>query len=184
MRHGVETTLPCRGAAVGGLGRLAGGRGAWVLLVLLASLVCLNAPSAGAVQPDEMLSDPVLESRARALSAELRCVVCQNQSIDDSDAPLAHDLRVLVRERLQAGDSDEEVKAYLVDRYGTFVLLSPPVARNTFLLWTLPFVILLIGLWLGWRAVRSARRSTESEKQVPGLSDDEQKRLADMLDDR
>lgn len=150
---------------------------------VFALLVAIHTIPAGAVTPDEMLSDPVLEARARALSAELRCVVCQNQSIDDSDAPLAHDLRLLVRERLLAGDSDAEVKAYLVERYGTFVLLSPPLARNTVLLWLLPLTVLLLGLWLGWRAVRSARKSVnEAQQDDAALSNEEQKRLAEMLD--
>ena len=100
-----------------------------------------------AVEPSEMLRDPVLEKRARHISKDIRCVVCQNQSIDDSDAPLARDLRVLVRERLVAGDSDMEVVDYLVSRYGDFVLLRPPVKAVTFFLWLGPVIFVLIGLF-------------------------------------
>src|SRR6266851_4497020 len=98
---------------------------------LLVALTLLAAPHAFAVQPDEVLSDPTLEARARALSKELRCMVCQNQSIDDSDAPLAGDLRVLVRERLKAGDGDQQVLDFLVARYGEFVLLKPRFTSHT-----------------------------------------------------
>lgn len=105
----------------------------------------LNATPAFAVQPDEILTDPALEHRARALSSELRCVVCQNQSIDDSDAPLARDLRLILRERLKAGDSDEAAKAYLVARYGDFVLLRPPFNPTTLFLWLGPFLVLAAG---------------------------------------
>ena len=100
---------------------------------------------ASRVQPDEVLPDPTLEARARALSKELRCMVCQNQSIDDSDAPLARDLRVLVRERLQAGDSDQQVIDFLVARYGEFVLLKPRFSWHTALLWLAPPALLLVG---------------------------------------
>src|SRR5208337_3564968 len=120
-----------------------------LVLFFLAMLTLLaSAPRALAVQPDEILSDPALETRARALSKELRCMVCQNQSIDDSDAPLAHDLRVLVRDRLKAGDSDAQVLDYLVARYGEFVLLKPPLSWHTAALWGLPPVTLLIGALL------------------------------------
>src|SRR3954470_16615115 len=102
------------------------------------------AAPAFAVHPDEILKDPVLEARARTLSQELRCMVCQNQSIDDSDAPLARDLRVLVRERLTAGDSDGQVIDFLVARYGEFVLLKPRVSAHTLLLWLAPFAVLVI----------------------------------------
>jgi cytochrome c-type biogenesis protein CcmH len=95
-----------------------------------------------AVEPDEILSDPKLESRARAISAELRCLVCQNQSIDDSNAPLARDLRLLVRERVKAGDSDQQVMQFVVDRYGKFVLLKPPLDAQTLLLWLTPLLVL------------------------------------------
>ena len=101
---------------------------------------------AGAVQPDEVLPDPRLEARARSISGELRCLVCQNQSIDDSDAPLARDLRVLVRERLKAGDSNAEVENYVVRRYGEFVLLRPVMAPHTMLLWFGPLLVLAAGV--------------------------------------
>ncbi len=116
---------------------------ATLLGVVLALM--LAAGPALAVPPDEILKDPALEARARALSAELRCMVCQNQSIDDSDAPLAKDLRLLVRERLAAGETDGEVKAFLVARYGDFVLLRPPLEWRTALLWSAPFLVLLAG---------------------------------------
>jgi cytochrome c-type biogenesis protein CcmH len=106
-----------------------------------------------------MLADPTLEARARALSAELRCMVCQNQSIDDSDAPLAADIRVLLRERIEAGDTDEQVMDFLVARYGEFVLLKPRLNAHTALLWITPFAVLLIGggiAALGWRRRKAA----------------------------
>lgn len=115
-----------------------GGAAMLVAGILAAPLVTLAA------EPDEMLADPVLEARAGALSKELRCVVCQNQSIDDSAAPLARDMRLLVRERLTAGDSDAQVKAYLVHRYGNFVLLRPPMQADTLLLWFGPILILIV----------------------------------------
>src|ERR1700741_26261 len=105
-----------------------------VLVLALLAILSFAAP-ARAVLPSEQLADPVLESRARAISQDLRCVVCQNQTIDDSDATLAHDLRVIVRERLEAGDSDAQVKAYIVGRYGAYVLLKPPLEPATLLLW-------------------------------------------------
>src|SRR5579884_2717033 len=111
----------------------------------LALLVVLAVSSvAWAVEPDEMLTDPGLEARARAISKELRCMVCQNESIDDSQAPLAHDLRVLVRERLKAGDSDAQVMNFLVARYGEFVLLKPPLSWHTLALWGTPPGVLLV----------------------------------------
>jgi cytochrome c-type biogenesis protein CcmH len=112
------------------------------VIVLILSLI---AGPVLAVQPDEVLKDPVVERRARDISAGLRCLVCQNQSIDDSDAPLAKDLRVIVRERLQAGDTDEDVRGFVVARYGDFVLLKPPFTTTTLLLWGGPFGTLLIG---------------------------------------
>ncbi len=115
----------------------------WFAVIVLA--LTLAAPCLLAVQPDEILSDPVLEARARVLSKELRCMVCQNQSIDDSDAPLARDLRLLVRERLQAGDSDRQVIDFLVARYGEFVLLKPRFSLRTALLWLGPAIFLVIG---------------------------------------
>lgn len=111
---------------------------------LLFAMFALARP-AFAVLPSEQLADPKLEARARAISQELRCVVCQNQTIDDSDAPLAHDLRVIVRERLKAGESDTQVKAYVVQRYGSFVLLKPPLEPVTIFLWFGPLFVLLAG---------------------------------------
>lgn len=111
--------------------------------LLLASLFV--ASTAGAVLPDEQLADPALEARARAISKQLRCVVCQNQSIDDSDAPLARDLRVIVREQLSAGKSDEQTMDFVVDRYGHFVLLKPPFEPATWALWLAPLFVLLAG---------------------------------------
>lgn len=112
--------------------------------IFLAFLFVFSA-QAFAVQPDEVLNDPALEARARALSHQLRCMVCQNQSIDDSDAPLARDLRVLVRERLKAGDSDSQIRDFLVARYGQFVLLEPEKNWRTALLWLAPLLVLLVG---------------------------------------
>jgi cytochrome c-type biogenesis protein CcmH len=130
-----------------------------------------------AVQPDEMLADPVLEGRARALSADLRCLVCQNQSIDDSNAPLARDLRILLRERLKAGDSDEQAVDFIVARYGDFVLLRPRFSAETWILWLGPFAILLIAsLYLYMR-----RRRSEDSAERP-LDRDEEKSLERVLD--
>jgi cytochrome c-type biogenesis protein CcmH len=144
---------------------------------LLAAVLILGAPlTAIAVQPDEVLSDPVLEARARAISAELRCMVCQNQSIDDSDAELARDLRVVVRERLQAGDTDGQVADFVVSRYGEFVLLKPRFNARNALLWSAPLLILVIGgLFLALR-----RRGTAGKPAEP-LSRTEEKRLKDIL---
>src|SRR3954468_2061814 len=116
------------------------------LALVLAFAMAIAAPTAFAVQPDEILSDPTLEARARVLSRELRCMVCQNQSIDDSDAPLARDLRLLVRERLQAGDSNGQVIDFLVARYGEFVLLKPRFSGYTALLWLTPPLLVGIGI--------------------------------------
>lgn len=141
--------------------------------------LCFNVLPSLAVNPDEVLSDPVLEERARALSVKLRCLVCQNQSIDDSDAPLAKDLRVLVRERLVAGDSDRAAIDYIVARYGEYVLLKPRFAAHTVLLWLSPFALLLIGI--ASIIIRQRRRP-----QIAGeaLSDEEEAALADILKDR
>jgi len=116
----------------------------WLFFIVV-MLTLVASPRVEAVQPDEVLADAALEGRARGLSKELRCMVCQNQSIDDSDAPLARDLRVLVRERLQAGDSDRQVIDFLVSRYGEFVLLKPRFSLHTALLWLGPLAVLLIG---------------------------------------
>ena len=147
---------------------------------LLLVLALLLATPALAVEPDEMLNDPVLEQRARALSAEIRCVVCQSESIDSSNAEIARELRVLVRERLVAGDSDRQVLDYLVARYGDFVLLRPPVKPSTWLLWFGPFAILLIGAVAVFVYFRRQRRAATTPPAA--LSRDEEARLARLLD--
>ncbi len=139
-------------------------------LAALALLFALSAPAV-AVQPDEMLPDPKQEQRARALSSELRCLVCQNQSIDDSDAQLARDLRLIVRERIKAGDSDSQIITFLVDRYGEFVLLKPRFGWHTLILWAGPFAILLIGGVVVWRqaqhkAAPVAEKPLSAEEQA------------------
>ncbi len=146
----------------------------------LAFLLALPAQtvSVGAVEPDEMLKDPVLEARARSISQILRCLVCQNQSIDDSNAGLARDLRILLRERLVAGDSDEAAIAYIVDRYGDFVLLRPPMKPTTYVLWFGPAVIFVLGL--AGLTVYFRRRKTAP---TAALSDAERQRIAALLDD-
>jgi cytochrome c-type biogenesis protein CcmH len=131
-----------------------------------------------AVQPDEVLQDPVLEARARALSEGLRCLVCQNQSIDDSDAPLAKDLRVLVRERLKAGDSDQEIIDFVVARYGEFVLLKPRFSPHTWLLWLATPVVLLVAL-VG--IVLAYRRRNAGAEGVKALSVNEKRRLKRLM---
>ena len=114
-------------------------------------LLLANTAAAFAVLPEEMLKDVALETRARSISQGLRCLVCQNQSIDDSDASLARDLRIIVRERLLAGDNDPQVVDFVVKRYGNYVLLKPPFQADTLLLWLLPFLLMLVGLFVAWR---------------------------------
>lgn len=143
-------------------------------------LALFSSSSAWAVRPDEMLKDPALEARARALSKELRCMVCQNESIDDSEAPLAHDLRVLVRERLQAGDSDAQVIDFLVARYGEFVLLKPPLSWHTALLWGLPPGVLLFGI-ATIAVVLRRRKGAPQTGTLSNLSAAEEARLAELL---
>lgn len=153
------------------------------ILATLSLLFALFAAPVQAVTPDEVLKDPALEARARALSAELRCMVCQNQSIDDSDAPLAKDLRVLVRERLVAGDSDSQVINYLVDRYGEFVLLKPRFAWHTLVLWAAGPLALIAGLAAVVVALRR-RSGTRLDAAAPTggkLSAEEEKRLSELL---
>ena len=148
-----------------------------IVFILLAS-----AP-AHAVLPDEVLADPVLESRARALSKNIRCLVCQNQSIDNSDADLARDLRILVRERLKSGDSDRQILDFLIARYGDFIMLKPPFKGITFLLWFGPaivFVASVSGLFVYFRRRRSALAEPSDSK--PNLSSAERDRLASLLD--
>lgn len=143
---------------------------------IMAAALLLIATAAYAVEPSEMLKDPALEARARAISQELRCLVCQNQSIDDSNADLAHDLRVIVRERLAAGDSDQQVKDYLVARYGDFVLLDPPFRARTLILWLGPAALLALGAIV----IAVVLRRRQSETPAP-LSEDESRRLARLL---
>lgn len=143
-----------------------------LLFVLL--IVAALPGSVLAVQPDEILADAALEKRARGLSAGLRCLVCQNQSIDDSDAPLARDLRLLVRERLTAGESDQQVIEYVVKRYGEFVLLKPPFEPATRLLWVAPFLLLLGGIAFMWSRRRGAETApigltTEEKSQLEAI---------------
>ena len=155
----------------------------WLLRHALLVLALLAPAGAWAVQPDEVLSDPALEARARALSKELRCMVCQNQSIDDSAAPLARDLRLLVRERLTGGDSDQQVLDFLVARYGEFVLLKPRFAWHTALLWLGPPGVLLGGglvlLWVVWRRSRSG--AAPAGREVEALTPAEEARLARLM---
>jgi cytochrome c-type biogenesis protein CcmH len=142
-------------------------------------LAAITSGSSLAVQPDEMLKDQNLEARARELSRELRCMVCQNQSIDDSEAPLARDLRLLVRERLTKGDTDQQVLDFLVARYGEFVLLKPPLESRTIILWTLPPLALLagaIGLFF------AGRRRRLGQLEPVTLSNEEQRRLSTLVD--
>jgi len=135
----------------------------WVLAILLLTPLCVAQPTL-ALNPGEALSDTALEKRARALSLELRCLVCQNQSIDDSDAPLAQDLRALVRSRLQAGDTDEEIRTAIVARYGEFVLFRPVFAWHTAPLWLTPLLLIILGFWLAMRKV--LRRRTDGPPQA------------------
>ena len=139
-------------------------------------LLLLLASPAFAVQPDERLADPALESRARALSRELRCVVCQNESIDESSATIARDLRILLRERIAGGDSDAQATEFLVARYGDFVLLRPPLRADTWLLWFGPFAALVLGAGI---AVVALRRRTAAA--APPLSADEQAKFEKLM---
>jgi cytochrome c-type biogenesis protein CcmH len=147
--------------------------------VLAAGLLLSWAAAAAAVEPDEVLADPALETRAREIGKELRCLVCQNQSIDDSSADLARDLRVVVRERLAAGDSDAEVLQYVADRYGDFVLLRPPVKPATYPLWVAPPLLLLLGIAFAAAYLRRHRRG-EPAATAP-LTPEEQARLDRLL---
>jgi cytochrome c-type biogenesis protein CcmH len=146
-------------------------------MVLALLLTLWLAAPAFAVNPDEMLADPALEARARAISATLRCLVCQNESIDDSNADLARELRLIVRERLVAGDTDEEVLQYLVDRYGEYVLLKPVFASHTLVLWAAAPLVLVIG---GIAIVIAARRKRAIAGPVEGLTPEEQQALDDL----
>jgi cytochrome c-type biogenesis protein CcmH len=159
---------------------------AWVLCLGLALCVAgagtlMNIPPAQAIGANEALPNAAQETRARALFQQLRCLVCQNQSIDDSDADLARDLRVLVRERIQAGDSDDDVLRYLTARYGDFVLLKPPVKETTLVLWLAPFAILLLGAFIIFITLRR-RRATPTPAPA-ALTTDERARLEALLND-
>jgi cytochrome c-type biogenesis protein CcmH len=149
--------------------------GGFLVRAALIMMLAVSA-SAHAVEPSEMLKDPALEARARAISRDLRCLVCQNQSIDDSNADLAHDLRLIVRERLAAGDSDQQVKAYLVARYGDYVLLEPPLKAKTLLLWFGPALLLLAGAGAIYVVLR---RRADMLAPVP-LDEAEHRRLASL----
>jgi cytochrome c-type biogenesis protein CcmH len=150
-------------------------RSGFRLLCLLAFMLSMLAPAL-AVRPDEMLKDPALEARARAVSSELRCLVCQNQSIDDSDADLAHDLRVLVRDRITAGDSDAAVKDYLVQRYGDFILLRPRFTLGNALLWAAGPIAFLGGLIAIWFTTKGSR-----ERKDRPLSESEEARIEAII---
>lgn len=150
-----------------------------LLLISVTILFAVGGKLAQAVEPSERLADSVLEERARTLSKELRCLVCQNQSIDESNADLAHDLRILLRQRLVAGDTDQQILDYIAARYGMFVLLNPPFTPATYLLWlTPPLLVLGAGVFL---LVRARRRRPES--MLPRLTQDEKTRAALLLGD-
>jgi len=149
-----------------------------ILLCFMVAAVLTVAAPAFAVQPDEVLPDPALEARARAISSGLRCLVCQNQSIDDSDAPLARDLRILVRDRLKAGDSDDEIIDFVVARYGEFVLLKPRFEPHTLLLWLATPAVGIAAIAI---LVLAARRRKNQTNQVVPLSESEKRRLKKLL---
>jgi cytochrome c-type biogenesis protein CcmH len=149
------------------------------LLVAAAIMAAIAGPAVYAVEPSERLADPALEARARSLSQELRCLVCQNQSIDESNADLAHDLRVLLRQRLVAGDTDQQILDYVVARYGVFVLLDPPFEPATYLLWLAP-PLLVLGA--GALLISRARRR-RVEPETAALTEEERARAALLLDE-
>jgi cytochrome c-type biogenesis protein CcmH len=152
------------------------------LIACAFAFAVLAAPAAHAVQPDEIMADPAKEARARDLSRELRCMVCQNQSIDDSEAPLARDLRLLVRERIATGDSDSQVMDFLVARYGEFVLLKPRFNPHTLLLWLVPPLALLGGGFALWYYSRRREQSSgASEDSTAKLTAEEQARLEQLM---
>jgi cytochrome c-type biogenesis protein CcmH len=153
-----------------------------VLAGLVAAIWIVGLPAAFAVQPDEIMADPMKEARARDLSRELRCMVCQNQSIDDSEAPLARDLRLLVRERIASGDSDAQVLDFLVARYGEFVLLKPRLNPHTWLLWLLPPLALAGGglaLWFHGR--RRSKSATVDDQSLFKLTAEEEARIERLI---
>jgi cytochrome c-type biogenesis protein CcmH len=147
--------------------------------ILATTLFLCVVTAAHAVEPDEILVDGKLEARARHLSTGLRCLVCQNQSIDDSSAPLARDLRLLVRERLQTGESDDQVMRFITDRYGQFVLLNPPVGRNTLILWATPLLLLAASALFWWR--RRQPETAAAPSIVTPLTRAEQQRLDKLM---
>jgi cytochrome c-type biogenesis protein CcmH len=149
---------------------------AWVVAWLMLAGVALAA-----LEPEEILKDPASEKRARIITKELRCVVCQNQSVDDSDAPLAKDIRMIVRERIMAGETDAEVRAYVVKRYGQYVLLRPPFGVDTALIWVGPFALLAIGL--GVAAIYLRRVRSAGDAQTGTLSPEEEQRVEALLKD-
>ena len=184
LRHSARNPTPTRGRWVTrGIGAIADnevtGRAKPTYALVGLLLLTLSATPALAVNPEEILANPALESRARNLSQGLRCLVCQNQSIDDSDAGLAKDLRVLLRERLTAGDTDEQAVAYIVNRYGNFVLLKPPFQWNTALLWLTPVLLLLL---TGGGFYSTLRRGAQSAEPA-ALNPEDEARLAHLLDD-
>ena len=148
------------------------------LLLLVGLMVSSHA---WAVEPDEMLSNPALEARARAISKQLRCMVCQNESIDESQAPLARDLRVLVRQRIMAGDSDAQILNFLVSRYGEFILLKPPLSWNTLALWGAPPALLILGILMIVVVERRRAAGRPAVESAPHLSAAEEARLAEIL---
>ena len=154
-------------------------RSSWPGLTIIISFVgfLFLANAVHAVEPEEMLKDPALEARARAVTAELRCLVCQNQSVDDSDAPLAKDIRVLVRERIAKGDTDEQVRDFIVARYGKYVLLRPPFETDTLVIWLGPIVLLMAGLALAYAYVRRLNRSDATPKPLTSTEEDAVKRM-------
>jgi len=152
-----------------------------IVASLIAVMCLLAAPLAHAVQPDEIMKDPAQESRARNLSKELRCMVCQNQSIDDSDAPLARDLRLLVRERIATGESDKQVLDFLVARYGEFVLLKPRLNLRTLLLWLLTPVVLISGGLALWWHNRRRGRAAGDDQAVMKLTAEEEARIEKLI---
>lgn len=152
-----------------------------IVASLVAFTLLLAAPLAHAVQPDEIMTDPAKEARARTLSRELRCMVCQNQSIDDFDAPLARDLRLLVRERITTGDSDKQVLDFLVARYGEFVLLKPRFELHTLLLWLLTPLLLIGGGIALWWHNRRRHKGTDGDDAVMKLTADEEARIERLI---
>ncbi|HTP78696.1 MAG TPA: cytochrome c-type biogenesis protein [Rhizomicrobium sp.] len=148
-----------------------------IAVLALAAALWLTGGAAWAIHPDEILKNPRLEARARSIGKELRCLVCQNESIDDSEADLAHDLRIIVRQRLVAGDTDDQVKQYIVARYGNYVLLRPPFDLETYLLWLGPLALFLAG---GASAFVYYRRTALAADALP-LSEDERRRLGALV---